>query len=301
VARGTQHRKRRTQADARVEAPAAAKKPKAKKIKHQSWEDELFFSRLRLHAKWVFLFLALVFGLGFVFFGVGTGSSGISDVFQNFFTGSSSSGASASSLRKKAEAHPSEPKPWRDLATKLETDGKLDEAIGALKHYTALRPKNADALTELAGVYLRRAGEFQQVYADAQTRSLVLSPSSPFQPKADSTLGKAMATLTNPIEAAVSGQISTLANTAYGKIIEYENDAVTTYQQLVKLNPKDAVTQLRLAQVATGAGNTAVAITAYERFLKLAPDDPTAPTAREALKQLKAQQAATATPATSGQ
>jgi len=300
VARGTQHRKRRPQTNAGVAAPAAAKPKPAKKVKHQSWEDELFFSRLRLHAKWVFLFLAIVFAAGFVFFGVGSGSSGISDVLQNFFTGSSSSGASASSLRKKAEAHPKLAKPWLDLATKLETDGDLDGAIGALKRYTALRPKDADVLGKLAGVYLQRAGQFQQVYTDARTRGQILVPTSPFQPKSGSALGKAMASspLTNPIQAAVSGELGTLTNTAYSKIIEYENDAVGTYQQLAKLNPKDAVTQLRLAQVAAAAQNTQVAIAAYERFLKLAPDDPTAASARQALKQLRAQQKATATPVT---
>jgi hypothetical protein len=145
VARGTQHRKRRTTPNARV-APAPAKK--TKRVKHERWEDQLFFSRLRVHAKWVFVFLALVFGVGFVIFGVGSGSTGISDVLQNFFNGTSSSGASASSLRKKAEAHPNQPKPWRDLATKLEADNKLDDAIGALKHYTALRPKDQNVLEE---------------------------------------------------------------------------------------------------------------------------------------------------------
>jgi hypothetical protein len=34
-------------------------------------EDTMFFPRLRRHAKWMFLFLALVFALGFVGFGVG--------------------------------------------------------------------------------------------------------------------------------------------------------------------------------------------------------------------------------------
>src|SRR5581483_6624049 len=119
VARGTQHRKRRTPAHARV-APAAAKaKPR---VKHERWEDQLFFSRLRVHAKWMFLFLALVFGLGFVIFGVGSGSTGISDVLQNFFTGSSSGGRSLSSLRKQAREHPKQAKAWRDLATKLEAE-----------------------------------------------------------------------------------------------------------------------------------------------------------------------------------
>ncbi len=294
MARGTQHRKRRPQAHARVAAPAA--RPKAKRVKHQSWEDQLFFSRLRVHAKWMFVFLALVFGVGFVFFGVGSGSTGISDVLQNFFRGSSPSGSSAAGLLKKAEQHPKVAKPWHDLATKLEADGKLDGAIDALKHYTALRPKDQAVLEELAGIYLRRAGQFQQVYIDARTRSQILVPTSPFQPSSTSDLGKAMASLTNPIQAAVSGVIGTLASTAYGKIIEFENDAVGTYQQLAKLSPRDAVTQLRLAQVAQGAGNVTVAIGAYKRFLKLAPDDPLAATARTALKQLEAQQKATATP-----
>ena len=42
----------------------------------------MFFPRLRRHAKWVFLFLALAFGLGFVAFGVGAGGVGFGDVFR---------------------------------------------------------------------------------------------------------------------------------------------------------------------------------------------------------------------------
>jgi len=77
VARGTQHRKRRPTADARV-----TPEPKRKESRHDAWEDQLFFSRLRNHAKWVFVLLALVFGLGFVLFGIGsnTGDGGLSDV-----------------------------------------------------------------------------------------------------------------------------------------------------------------------------------------------------------------------------
>jgi hypothetical protein len=53
----------------------------------------------------MFVFLALVFALGFVFFGVGSGSS-IGDLLQGNFTRGSSSGASISSLQKKAAQHP---------------------------------------------------------------------------------------------------------------------------------------------------------------------------------------------------
>jgi tetratricopeptide (TPR) repeat protein len=297
VARGTQHRKRRTPTHARV-APATPK-GKPKRVKHERWEDQLFFSRLRVHAKWMFVFLALVFALGFVFFGVGSGSTGISDVLQNFFTGKSSSGASASALLKKAERHPSEPKPWHDLATKLEADNKLDDAIAALKHYTALRPRDQTVLEELASVYLRRVTQEQQVYVDAQTRSQLLAPPLLGQPPSSSSLGKAFAGLTNPIQSTVSGSIGTQSSDAYGKIIQYETDAVGTYKQLAKLSPKDATTELRLAQVAENAGDARTAITAYKRFLQLAPDDPLAATAKKSLKAIEAQlkaAAATATP-----
>ena len=109
MARGTQHRKRRPPPDARVATAAVKAKPK---VKHASWEDELFFSRLRSHAKWVFVLLALAFALGFVFFGVGSGSTGISDVLQNFFKGTSSSGTSVGGAEKKTREHPKDAKAW---------------------------------------------------------------------------------------------------------------------------------------------------------------------------------------------
>jgi len=296
VARGTQHRKRRTPTHARV-APATPK-GKPKRVKHERWEDQLFFSRLRVHAKWVFVFLALVFALGFVFFGVGSGSTGISDVLQNFFTGSSSSGASASSLRKKAEQHPNQAQPWHALATKLEADNKLDDAIVALKHYTALRPRDQTVLEELASLYLRRASDEQQVYVDAQTRSQVLAPAQIGQPSSNSSLGKAFSGLVNPIQQAVSGSVSSQSSDAYGKIIQYETEAVGTYKQLAKLSPKDATRQYQLAHTAEVAGDTKTAIAAYERTIALAPQGPYGAAAKKALTAMKAQQKATATPAT---
>jgi predicted TPR repeat methyltransferase len=101
------------------------------------------------------------------------------------------------------------------------------------------------------------------------------------------------------VQSAVTGVVGNVSTGAYSALIQFETDAVGAYKQLAKLNPKDSITQYRLAQVAQGAGDTTVAVSAYEKFLKLAPDDPLAPTAKKALKQLKAQLAATATPATS--
>jgi tetratricopeptide (TPR) repeat protein len=235
----------------------------------------------------MFVFLALVFAVGFVIFGVGSGSTGISDVLQNFFTGSSSSGPSASSLRKQAEQHPNDPKRWHALATKLETQNKWDEAVDALKRYTALKPRDQSALQELANAYLREVDAEQQTYIAARTRIQVLSPTPPAPPTSTSSLGKALSTVANPIESAISGVLGTQTTDAYNKIIQAETSAVGTYKQLAALSPKDATTQLRLAQVADAAGDATTAEIAYKRFLELAPQGPLAASAKKALKRLQ--------------
>src|SRR5712691_10398469 len=60
-------------------------------------EDTMFFPKLRAHAKWMFVLLAFVFASGFVFLGVGSGSSGLGDLLQGNWSDlfSSSSGSSA--------------------------------------------------------------------------------------------------------------------------------------------------------------------------------------------------------------
>ena len=64
MARAQAQRRRRAQSHARKSARSA--------------EDLMFFPKLRRRAKWVFLLLAIAFGIGFVAFGVGTGVSGTS-------------------------------------------------------------------------------------------------------------------------------------------------------------------------------------------------------------------------------
>ena len=59
MARGTQHRKRRPAQNARAAAVAAP--ARKQKDKTPQWQDELFFSRLRNHAKWAYVFLAVAF------------------------------------------------------------------------------------------------------------------------------------------------------------------------------------------------------------------------------------------------
>ncbi len=282
MARGTQHRKRRPTANAGV---GPQPKAKSKKPKHESWEDELFFSRLRVHAKWVFVLLAIVFAFSFVLFGVGSGSSGIGDIFTNLFKGTSSTGPSASSLEKKAREHPKDATAWRELATALEQKSETEQAIVALARYTNLKPKDEGALQELGGLYLRRADDFAQQYVDAQSKAQALAPGDAFKPAAGSPLAQA---LVDPVATGVSQSTSSITTTAYASYIETQRKAVGVYKRLAALNPKDATNQYRLAQVAQAAGETADAIAAYKVFLVLAPNDALAPAAKKALKQLTA-------------
>ena len=67
-----------------------------------SYEDTMFFPRLRRHAKWMFVFLALVFGVGFVAFGIGASGTGIGDLFRD--SGGGSEAPSVSEARKATEA-----------------------------------------------------------------------------------------------------------------------------------------------------------------------------------------------------
>ena len=120
----------------------------------------MFFPRLRRHAKWMFVFLAVALGGGFVLFGVGAGGTGVGDIFRG--GGGTSGVPSISSAQKKTEENPKDVEAWRDLSTALQTDGQTDEAIDAQKQVVVLAPKDTDALRELAGLYLAQAAAKQQ-------------------------------------------------------------------------------------------------------------------------------------------
>ena len=138
-----------------------------------SIEDTMFFPRLRRHAKWMFVFLALVFGLGFVVFGVGAGGTGVGDIFRG---SGSSSAQSVSDARKETEQHPKNAQTWRDYATALETEGQTAEAILALNTAIDLNPKDDSAYRELAGLHMTRATERQREAQILQLRAAFRAP-----------------------------------------------------------------------------------------------------------------------------
>jgi hypothetical protein len=285
VARGTQHRKRRPRTNARiVQAPAKT----GGRPRRPEWEDQLFFGRLRSHARWVFVLIAAAFVVSFVILGVGSGSSGISNILSNLLSGSSATGASLSSLQHETVLHPKNALDWRNYASKLEQAHQNDQAIAALTQYTKLRPTDQDALLELAGLDLGRASDWNTLYSNSQAQTQALSPSPLLVPKASSALGKAVSSLPAPVASAISSQFSSASSNDYTQLVSYLNQRVGVYQKLAALNPSSAVTQYELAQAGQAAGNLKLAVQAYQTFVKLAPADSLAPTARHEIAALKA-------------
>jgi len=236
--------------------------------------------------------------LGFVLLGVGSGSTGVSDVLQNAFNFGSGSGTSISSLQKKTVKNPNDASAWRDLATAYEGKQRTQEAVTALQRYTALRPSDQTALQELATQYSTLANNYATDYTNAQTEaSSQASPASAFAPPATTPLGKAFAdpkALQDPIANAVSTSSSSKQSSAFSSYQEAQKNAEATYQKLGTLAPNDATIQIQLGQAAQAANDTATALAAYKKFLQLAPTDPLAPQVKQALKQLQPSSASSA-------
>ena len=107
-------------------------------------DDTLFFSRIRNHAKWVFVLLAIVFASSFVLFGVGTGFGGLQDILlQERATGG---GPSENDSRDEIKEQPEQPaglsRP-RDRAPEQRQVGRVDRAAREVRRAEAERHRRA--------------------------------------------------------------------------------------------------------------------------------------------------------------
>ena len=169
----------------------------------------------------MFILLAVVFAVGFVGFGVGSGSTGIGDLFSNgkiFGLGgnsSSSGGPSVSKAQKEVAAHPREAQGYRDLSTAYQDKKQNDKAIAPLEQYTQLRPKDQDALRELAGLYLALAGEYQAAAQQAQLANPVAVGGQIFQ--LSGKVGTALGS--DPIQSALSTEVNSAVQKQVTKLL----------------------------------------------------------------------------------
>jgi tetratricopeptide (TPR) repeat protein len=243
----------------------------------------MFFPRLRNQAKWAFVFLILVFAGGFVFLGVGSGGLDLGSLLRSAFDRGGSSGGSVSAAQKKVQERPYNAPARKQLAQVLENKGRTDEAISAWLAYGRLRPKDADALNHLgslelgqANVYLQQAQVASQAQADAGVGA-AFTPSG----KLGSVLGN------NPIASAAANKASGDYQAAYSKYQTYASQALTTYKQVVKLQPKNQQALFSLAQAAESLQQLKVAIRAYGKLLTFPLDRSTKAQIRARIKTLR--------------
>jgi tetratricopeptide (TPR) repeat protein len=252
----------------------------------QRFEDTLFFSRLRKRAKWVFIFLAVVFAGGFVLFGVGSSNvSGLSDIF-NGIGGGGSGQPSVSKAEKATQKNPKDAAAWKTLAAAYDTTGDIPSAISAWTTYTTLRPKDVEGLQSLATDYEQQFSTQTQVAAAAQAEAQN-TQGTQFGPPPTSPLGRALNSVSDPIAQAASNGANQRFNAALQTRQATAQQLEGVYKKLATLHkPVEPSDQLLLAQAAQNAGDTAAAIAAYKAFIKLAPDDPNAAYARQQVKAL---------------
>jgi tetratricopeptide (TPR) repeat protein len=248
-----------------------------------TYEQTMFFPRLRRQAKWVFVFLALVFAVGFVAFGVGSGSTGIGDILRGNFGG----GGTSSQIKddqKKIEANPNNIEPYLDLAGVYQQKQRNAEAIATLKRAQKIAPKNIDVLNRLAGIY---SGQAEQARLAAQAAQIAYLEGTVTPPGLDTTSTLGQALTSDPY----SDSLKTKANDAYQKMVSAFSKMENSYKSVAaaaKGTSQEPNAQLQLASAAQNAGDTATAVSAYQRFLKVAPDSPNAPAVRQTLVQLRA-------------
>ncbi len=262
-------------------------KPDPKRSKSApSWEDQLFFSRLRHHAKVVYVLLALVFVFSFVLLGVGSGSNGISDALQSVFgrnTGSSV-GSQIDDKQQAVAKSPQDVNLYLDLAGLYQSDNQEANALATLRKARQVAPQNLDVIDRIGSIYGAQAGRAGDnyravfaVYSQNVTNAPGLDTSSP--------LGQALTS--DPYTQGLQTQL----NDAYTKVTTAYQKVAGVYQQAARVakgTSDEPNALLQWASAAQSANDVTTAITAYQQFLKVAPDNANAPAVRQTLAQLQA-------------
>ncbi len=251
----------------------------------------MFFPRLRRQAKWMFVFLAVVFGLGYVIFNVGGSipGTGLGDVFQGL--AQQNSGPSVGDSRDKIKDNPNDATGYRELSTALQREGRNAEAIQPLERYVQMKPTDREALRQLGSLHMAQARIYEEQGALARAQLTEITGGDVLTPGTQSPFGQAFA---NPqITALESNKYNQQLNQAYLGLQQEYKDATRVFEKLVAVTPDELEADeplifLQLAQAAQSAGNLKVAIKAYERYLVIAPDSASAAAVKAQLPQLKA-------------
>ena len=251
----------------------------------------MFFPKLRRQAKWMFVFLALAFGIGFVAFGIGgTGGSGITDLFQR---GGSTGGPSVSDAQKKIDK--GNLAAYKDLADAYRADGKPDDAIAAGEKYVEARPKDYDFIRILASEYEGKANKLRAEATAIQEELTAQTGGTVFALPQNTLLGRALGP--GKIDQELTAAANAKLTEQYSGMQTAFTRATNLYQTVARAKPTEVLLQLLLANAAYQAQLVPIAVKAYAKVIKIAPDSQEAQQARQQIQVLKLQAQAGRVPA----
>ena len=247
----------------------------------------------------VFFLLAAIFALTFIIGGVGTGNNAsLSDIFNNGGGGGSNTSqpGSIGALQKTVKAKPNDAQAWQQLANAYASAARpADEAacLDTLRRAQAGQPRRP------AAPRARPGADGDHLSNQAQTYQQQASATSPGNDStfAGGTLGSLSQDPVSQAQAASQSSQQTAAllkaSVIARKASSWWKKSAGTYGKIVVLpafakNDLAATIWLNYGSAAQSASDTKAAIKAYDAFLKLAPDDASAPQVRSLVKQLKA-------------
>jgi tetratricopeptide (TPR) repeat protein len=267
----------------------------------------MFFMRIRRHARWVFILLAIVFALAFAFAGVGTGSTGIGDMLNSFpiFGGGSSSSNPIKTAQKKVDKAGKDTAKLAPALLELgraeAAKGKTTDAQTTYERYLKLRPNDAQATYQLALVYRNEADtQYQQLTAITNdvVQSAPVITSFVTDPIASAVHQDAVAKagdIYKPFRAAKQKELETLAAaTKHATGADRSKDladaaqdgeiAVQTALTFSRYIPESPQARSAQKDVSTWAG---FALDAYKGYLKLHPHDSLTATLKQRIAALQ--------------
>jgi tetratricopeptide (TPR) repeat protein len=244
----------------------------------------------------VFAFLAVVFAGSFVFLGVGSGGSALTDFLNgNIHLFGSGGGPSVDSVQKKVTKDPTNPALRLQLAQLLSKDSRYEESIAQYDKYLSMKPRNTDALQELGNVYTGRVSQLQGQIQNPPTPPLSNLANVKAVPS-ETALGTAIDALAPPalnITALQQGEAAQFQKQLDKVIVNH----VGVFKRIAALTPGDSTAFLEAADAAGKDGNAVLQISLYKQFLTKYPGDPLSPDIKAQIKKLEKQ---IASPQTSG-
>jgi len=236
----------------------------------------------------VFAFLAVVFAGSFVFLGVGSGGSALTDFLNgNIHLFGGGGGPSAESVQKKVAKDPTNPALRLQLAQLLSKDSRYEESIAAYNKYLEMKPRNQTALQELGTVYANRVTQMQNQIQNPPTPPLSNLENVKTIPS-NTVLGTALDALLPAalnITSLQQGESAQLQK-QLDKVVEQHVDV---YKRIAALTPGDSTAFLAAADAAGKDGNLVLQTSLYKQFLTKYPGDPLTPDIKTQIKKLEQQ------------